>query len=67
MSNTASPSSSPQPANQPFVVQNSTATASLIEPDVVASVEPEKRGEEEALESHEVIELQAFSEKKPWI
>ncbi|KAF7776341.1 hypothetical protein Agabi119p4_4734 [Agaricus bisporus var. burnettii] len=67
MSNTASPSSSPQPANQPFVVQNPTATASLIEPDVVASVEPEKRGEEEALESHEVIELQAFSEKKPWI
>jgi hypothetical protein len=35
--------------------------------DVTLPAEQEKQVEEEALESHEVIELQAFSEKKPWI
>ena len=32
-----------------------------------ASYEPSERNGEQALESHEIIELQAFSERKVWI
>ena len=32
-----------------------------------ASDEPSEQNSEQALESHEVIELQAFSERKVWI
>lgn len=31
------------------------------------SNQPKQEGEEQALESHEVIELQTFSERKAWI
>jgi hypothetical protein len=36
-------------------------------PQDPGSEETSKRGGEQALESHEVMELQAFSERKEWI
>lgn len=59
------PSPSPEVDTQHPVVPDPLLTVS---PTIATvSVQQDKQGEEEALESHEVIELQAFSEKKPWI
>jgi len=43
--------------------------SSLEVPEVISSDNNiiSRRGEEQALESHEVIELQTFSERKAWI
>lgn len=44
------------------VLDSSNGTATIND-----SLELVKAGEEQALESHEVIELQTFSERKAWI
>jgi hypothetical protein len=54
-SDIAQPPSSDPDATQ--AAQNSATT----------NAEPREAGEEQALESHEVIELQLFSERKAWI
>jgi hypothetical protein len=49
----------------PGVVPSSTHECT---PNVSPSTnQPSLEGEEQALESHEVIELQSFSERKAWI
>ncbi|KXN87916.1 hypothetical protein AN958_07926 [Leucoagaricus sp. SymC.cos] len=64
MPDIANPSSDPElDSTSPVISEDSISSKE----DATASAGQEKQGEEEALESHEVIELQAFSEKKPWI
>ncbi|KAF9452205.1 hypothetical protein P691DRAFT_805390 [Macrolepiota fuliginosa MF-IS2] len=67
MSNIINPSPDPELDTPVPVVLDPTSTAPATEGATTTTAEQQKEGEEEALESHEVIELQAFSEKKPWI
>jgi len=66
MSNTANTSSYPEKDSDTFVISN-TATLTVPSKGTSPTAKLEKQTKEEALESHEVIDLQAFSEKKPWI
>lgn len=66
MSDTVNPSPNPELDTRPPVAPDPASTVPTTE-DVTATAEQKKPGGEEALESHEVIELQAFSEKKSWI
>ncbi len=68
MSNAANPSPNPELLTRhPIAPDPRSTTVQQTEDTTMEDAEPKKQGEEEALESHEVIELQAFSEKKPWI
>lgn len=68
MSNTAIPPPNSKPDSRRLVATDTQPTAvQQIQDTTMETAGQKKQGEEEALESHEVIELQAFSEKKPWI
>jgi len=66
MPNTVNTSSYPEKDSDTFVISN-TATLSVPSKSTSTTTEIKKQIKEEALESHEVIDLQAFSEKKSWI
>jgi len=66
MSNTVNTSSNLGRDSDTFAISDS-ASLTVPSKDAFATSELEKQTKEEALESHEVIDLQAFSEKKPWI
>ena len=47
--------------------QNPSVPVQLSSLEVSEAILSDNNGEEQALESHEVIELQTFSERKAWI
>lgn len=60
----------PSQAHSPSVLANEEQLGSSLEVSEPISSEnnfDSRGGEEQALESHEVIELQTFSERKAWI
>jgi hypothetical protein len=65
------PNNASEPSGTPIIRRDGVALDSQPEPDTTfPSTEQDmlpREGEEQALESHEVFELQAFSERKNWI
>jgi len=66
MSNTVNTSSYPE-KDSDILINSTTATLTVSSKGTLPITKLEMQTKEEALESHEVIDLQAFSEKKPWI